>query len=113
MKFEKLRSIAGAIVLCAFVNAAHSAALSPSQLEGAADYDGGATIVEHALVLNGFNSDAVTGGKDGEEINGTNATYLDTPAPAAVWLFGTAIIGFFGYSRRKALFGTEKDKPGA
>lgn len=31
---------------------------------------------------------------------------LETPLPAAVWLFGTAIAGLFGFQRRKQLFGS-------
>lgn len=32
-----------------------------------------------------------------------NLTYNVVPVPAAVWLFGTALIGFIGYSRRRTI----------
>ena len=32
-----------------------------------------------------------------------NLTYSVVPVPAAVWLFGTALFGFIGFSRRTSV----------
>jgi len=57
------------------------------------------------LSISGFWQDGVRG-SDGRGSISHVAIYGDVspiPVPAAFWLFGTALIGFIGYSRRRSV----------
>ena len=55
-------------------------------------------------VYGGMGAPIVGGDTFADITGGTIAFY--TPIPAAVWLFGTALMGLLGYTRRNTLFGS-------
>ena len=58
------------------------------------------------LALSGYNIAYATFGTTGDlgagGIYADNFTVSAVPVPAAAWLFGSALLGFFGFSRKKA-----------
>lgn len=69
-------------------------------------------LIKYALNASGSATDSIGNSSDlvyFDEVDHINATYAQwsivspsaVPVPAAVWLFGTALIGFVGISRRR------------
>ena len=51
----------------------------------------------------GFGSDFYTNGRNTPEYLVASLDVSAVPVPAAFWLFGTALVGFIGYSRRRSI----------
>ncbi len=69
---------------------------NPDNLSPPTNYLGG--ITDHADYLVKFSSDSLNFALDGNTI-----TVSQVPIPGAIWLFGSAFMGFFGYGRKKTI----------